>query len=273
MKRISFIFFFTLLISEIASAQNRLGFVAGGIYSESNLKNQIQVTKERITRDPILGKWTVLNGSLKNTIIYSGVFSGYGGLVYDFKITNTFYIKSKLLFANKGWIEENDSRTDSLFFLSQSEIPDYRYIPDERTKSEQIYSIRYLELPVSFTFYAPVRKSLIFVGIGPYVSIGIAGKYRYRVKESNKQNRLDSTQNSKIGFNSNSSKELSARKFDYGAALDFGLELRNRIFITLTYSAGLVNVFENRYWALQNRNRDIRIGLGYYLKHKPQRGY
>jgi hypothetical protein len=66
---------------------------------------------------------------------------------------------------------------------------------------------------------------------------------------------------------------IGAQRIDYGAAVELGLELRNRMFISLNYTAGLKNVMENRYGALQNRNRDLRIGVGYYLKTKRQGSY
>jgi len=277
MKRITVVLFVVMVILQTGSAQNRFGFIGGGIYSKSNLKNQSRNAPETFAWNVELHDWQVVNNSIRNKITYAGKFSGYGGLEYDLKITNAFYIKSKLLFVSKGWNEKSDYRIDSVFFLDyvdsiSTSIP-HRNIPDESTKSDQVYSLGYLELPVTFAFYAPVRESLIFIGIGPYVSYGLVGKYRYRVTESNKQNRLDSTRNLNISFDGNTKNDLTARRLDYGAALEVGVEFRNRMFVTLNYTAGLVNVFEKRYWALQNRNRDLRIGFGYYLKNRQQRRF
>jgi hypothetical protein len=176
MKRITIIFFCVTIFFQTAICQNRIGFIVGGIYAESNLKNQSQRVSEKLVWDNTILRWRLVNNSFKNDIIYAGKFSGFGGLVYDLKVTNAFSIKSKLLFVSKGWVEKNDYRLDTVFYLSEGNplfLP-YRNIPNEHTKSQQIYNFYYVELPINFTFYAPVRKSLLFIGIGPYISAALS---------------------------------------------------------------------------------------------------
>ncbi len=163
MRRLFFIvLFFAFCIQEVRS-QNRIGLVGGGLYAKSNLTNQNQ------------------SGVLsQSSTTFGNIYSWYGGIVYDIKVTNEFSVKTKLLFTNKGWTEEKNLRIYSVDSISGLTIP------VESIKSKETYKFNYLELPVNFTFYTPLGKSLLSFGAGPYISFGLSGKYNFQALYSSK---------------------------------------------------------------------------------------
>lgn len=166
---------------------------------------------------------------------------------------------------NKGWIETSDLRRDSSSTIYAFNIGTID-VPGEFTKSKETYSLSYLEMPVTATFYTPIGKSLLSFGVGPYISYGLKGKYKYKVLNSSKT-LADSS--AIISFGGTKNKPIyKANQFDYGASIEASMEFRMGVNVNATYTVGVTNVIEERYGALQNRHRVIMLSLGYYMKKK-----
>lgn len=169
MKKSICVALFTAFCLQQVQSQNRIGLVGGGLYARSNLTNQNQRA-----------------ALFQSSAAFGNIYSFYGGIVYDIKVTNEFSIKSKLLYVNKGWMEEKSFRRDTIENISLFNIGQVS-IPVESVKAKETYKFGYLELPVIFTFYMPVGKSLLSFGAGPYISFGLHGEYDLKALYSNKR--------------------------------------------------------------------------------------
>lgn len=168
MRKSSLALVFLICFNQQIQSQNRIGLVVGGVYAKSNLTDQNQ--SEALAQS---------NTQLGN------VYSWYGGMVYDIKITNEFSIKTKLLYMNKGWTETKNIRrlkADTIGTFNIGAVT----LPFESVKSKETYKFGYLQLPINFTFYTTIGKSLLSFGAGPYLSLGLSGRYNFKAESSHK---------------------------------------------------------------------------------------
>ena len=281
--------FVTILLIYVCTqqiyAQNRVGLIGGGLYARSNLSDQNQ------------------KGVLyQSSTTFGGINSFFGGIMYDIKVTNEFSIKTKVLYINKGWIATNSLRRDTIEDISALNVGTVS-VPIESKMSKETYKFSYLELPVNFSVYAPLGKSLLSFGAGPYISLGLSGEYKFKLNSS-KYVRIDSPivfsyldmmtrphitkiftdtvrklqlveehiddSSSLVYFGNGKNQKAAYTAFqvDYGACLEASLSFRMGLYINASYTAGVRNVIKGRYGALQNKHRVIMIGLGYHLKKK-----
>lgn len=118
--------------------------------------------------------------------------------------------------------------------------------------------LNYAELSVNaLRKFRYTGLGVIYVGAGPYVSMGLNGKLDYETPGSDTKD--------KIKFGS----ENDVKRFDAGLNFCTGLEFRNRVTFNLGYSLGLNNIAsvpQQNSGTSVVRNRQFLIGLGYLFK-------
>jgi hypothetical protein len=133
------------------------------------------------------------------------------------------------------------------------------------TKDEQTYggvtekvklNINYVELPLNFLYNAKSNSGNFFIGAGPYIAMGISGKWKY-------DDGPDSySENVKFG----SSDEDDIKGMDIGANFTTGFCFPNGLFIAANYNMGLSNLFPGGSSDDTLKNRYFGIRLGYFMK-------
>ncbi len=111
--------------------------------------------------------------------------------------------------------------------------------------------VKYLELPLSLAYSAPVGDHFFVLGAGPYVAVGLNGNSKLKIS-SNNGDVEELEESVKFG-----SVENEMRRLDYGANLMAGFIHGSGMMIKANYSLGLADLsngsdpsFRNRYFGL-----------------------
>jgi hypothetical protein len=131
------------------------------------------------------------------------------GVFAEYTLADEFFIRPELLFATKGMKLKESSH-------------------------EPVFNVSYLQLPVLFLYKGTLSTGKVLLGFGPYLAMGIGGKYRYDDSEVDvkfKNNVTGSTVS-----------VLYFKPFDFGAQLMAGYELAGGLSIALNTSMGLTNI-------------------------------
>lgn len=141
--------------------------------------------------------------------------SFHAGLVADIGITEMFSVRTGLDLQGKG--------------------RKYTYLNNNEYSENPLY----VELPVNFTVNFPLGATKIYVGAGPYISAGVAGK----VKETLTNTSREITWGNDDPVNNPSGDRFSGmyKRFDAGANIIGGVTFNDRFGINLQYGMGLVN--------------------------------
>lgn len=142
------------------------------------------------------------------------------GLVADFSLSPMFAIRSGLDLQGKGTKYHNDK------------------------VSSATLNPLYLELPVNFLLKGPAGPIDLYVGAGPYISYGVAGKNKYTYKNATGEN-VEVSSNIKwsnddpLKDDPGSTGQL--KRFGFGANVVGGIEFSKRFALNLQYGIGLTN--------------------------------
>jgi len=160
----------------------------------------------------------------------------HAGVIADLSLAESFSLQPQLLYSAKG-----------------VKVPGVDANMNETTES---YKLNYLELPVNFLYKPKVGPGKLFVGAGPYVALGLSGKYQdIKVKfDGKKFDDLDETD-----------ENIHAKALDAGANFLAGYELNNGLLFSLNYSLGLTNFSPD---GDKSKNGYFGISVGYLLKGK-----
>lgn len=145
-----------------------------------------------------------------------------GGLANIF-VSNIFFVEPEFLFSEKG----NNSA-----------------------------KLNYIEIPVNIMFQEPLESSNLYLGLGPYLGIGIAGK----IQKFNYYNNEPVNTFSKIKFGNSANDDF--KKTDFGLNLKTGIQLDMGAFVSLNYSLGLTPITPS---AATAKNRYLGISVGFML--------
>lgn len=134
---------------------------------------------------------------------------------------------------------------------------------DENGYKDNI-TLHYAQIPVNliYSFNDP-SEGRFFIGVGPYLGIAFSGKNKYSGGGS------DGTE--KLKFGSDSTQDLG--RFDYGAQVTAGYQLRSGIFFRGTYQHGIGNLVPSEYPSnidASIRNTCIVVSIGYLIGTTPK---
>lgn len=147
------------------------------------------------------------------------------GIGMDYAFTDNWSFKSGLMFSSKGWKYKEDGFKET-----------YRPI--------------YLEIPLMAAVKVPITEGVKFVvNAGPYVAVGLGGKYKENWNGGNDVKYFDSD-----GYD--------MKRFDLGLQYGVGFELADRYLVNLTGQNGFITPFRHT-GDDKPRNMCFTISLGY----------
>lgn len=176
------------------------------------------------------------------------------GLMGDFTIAKIFAIQSGLLFTGKGAKLQSGNSTDLTYYKATT-------------------NPLYIELPVNGVFKIPlaVPGSNFFVGAGPYIAIGVAGKRKIEGKyvgvAFNSKENIEFSNDDPSTFNNEEGTGLGVmRRFDYGLNGTAGFQLGSGM-IAVNYGYGLAKLQSGSNSSDDNKNkhRVLSISVGFKL--------
>jgi len=172
------------------------------------------------------------------------------GVVGDFNLNSFLAIQPGLIFTGKGTKSQSGSTDDASYYRATT-------------------NPYYIELPVNLVFKAPLNEEAkFFVGAGPYVAMGIAGKNKTEGKVfgvafsseksidwSNDDPTTSTEENTGFGI---------MRRFDYGVNGTAGVEL-NSVVLSANYGLGLAKLQSgsNSSSDDKNKNRVLSFTVGF----------
>jgi hypothetical protein len=162
------------------------------------------------------------------------------GAAFEFQLSDQFAIQPELLFHQKGWKEEDSG-------------VDFKYTSNN--------TLNYIELPVM----VKVKFDNFYISGGPYLGLGIGGKYKDEYSEGN----FSATFEGKIKFGDEPS-NYDGDDYYIENAMDFGLQIGagmklGPVIIDLRYGFGLSNLEDKPSgyqgdWKLKNSSLQFTVG-------------
>lgn len=149
--------------------------------------------------------------------------SWHAGGVIDLAILDVLSIQPGLFYTSKG-------------------IKTERNIPVFGTTTTT-FNPQYIELPLNLVFKAPISEtSRFFAGAGPYVAMGVAGKYKVKSDLGSNEYDIEFNDDDPLTQEQEDAGAYKVRKFDYGVNVLAGLEL-DRFVISANYGLGLAKIY------------------------------
>jgi hypothetical protein len=189
------------------------------------------------------------NGGTDDNKMLLGFHVGFQG---DLPVAGFLSIQPGIFFTTKGSKTQSGSPSDANYFKATT-------------------NPMYVEVPVNVVFKAPItEQTKFFVGAGPYLAMGIAGKNKVDYKIANASFHSEKT----IEWTSddNSSDPLAnlgyskMRRFDYGLNGTAGVE-GNKAIVSVNYGYGLSKLRPDSDNSADdnNKHRVISITVGFKL--------
>lgn len=151
---------------------------------------------------------------------------------FFFKEDKGLYLDMGIMVTNKNW-----------------ETP-YYYNIEDNSASRWNANPHYLNIPIHIGYMMPLSKKVsVFVNAGPYLGIGLFGKYNMTTGNTN------TTVANNI-FND------YLKRFDYGIGGKIGIEYAKHIQLSVGYDWGLKNLKTNMY-PMDYKNRSFEISCTY----------
>ncbi len=180
------------------------------------------------------------------------IASFHAGVMADFPLTSFLALQPSLIFTGKGSKLQTGNTSDVSYFRATSKP-------------------YYIELPVNLIFKLPLQseESSFFVGAGPYVAMGIAGKN----KAEGKIFSIPFSSDEKIEFSNEEPTTGSGnaglsimRRLDYGVNATAGLVLGN-VLVSVNYGLGLAKLQagSDNSDGNDNKHRVLGLSLGFRL--------
>jgi hypothetical protein len=181
------------------------------------------------------------NGSYNDA---NSLTSWQAGIIGDFEVTSFFAIQPGLLYTGKGIKWQN----------GQSGQAGYQKLS---------FNPQYLELPVNLVFKTPPASARFFAGAGPYVAMGIGGKFKGD-GVINFERKIEWSDDDPLTSEEEGAGAFRAKRFDYGINALVGVELSNLV-ISANYGLGLAKIQSgaNSSNDDNNKHRVLSFTLGY----------
>jgi hypothetical protein len=165
------------------------------------------------------------------------------GVTVQIPIATDFFVQSGLLFSTKGAKSKEN-------FMGQN-------------MSVQ-YNLSYIELPIHLLYRPVLGNGHLLLGLGPYISYGVAGKAKYKFNNSESESKIDFTGDYE---SNNPFHEEHFKPLDFGGNLLFGYELAFGLSVQMNVQLGMAEINANNktYPSSKNsyRNTGFGISLGY----------
>lgn len=156
------------------------------------------------------------------------ITSFHVGVLGDFSLSKIIYFQPGVLFTGKGSKTQTGQQSDANYYRATS-------------------NPYYVEVPANLVFKLPLGvRSKVFVGAGPYLAIGVAGKNkaegRYLGIDFDVENDIEFSDDDPTTLNFEEGAGFGImRRFDYGLNGLAGLEFQNVLF-SIGYGHGLAKL-------------------------------
>ncbi len=162
----------------------------------------------------------------------------HAGIIADLNLTEFLAIQPGLLYTSKGIRFENDLQ-------------------------ELTFNPRYIELPVNLVFKTPTGQSKFFIGAGPYVAMGIGGKFKAEGLFEFSSD-IQYSDDDPLTSDEEGAGAFIVRRFDYGLNAIAGIEASNLV-ISAGYGLGLAKLQSgsNSSSDQNNKHRVFSLSLGF----------
>lgn len=170
--------------------------------------------------------------------------SWHAGGVIDLAIVDVLSIQPGIFYTSKG-------------------IKTERNIPVFGTTTTT-FNPQYIELPLNLVFKAPISEtSRFFAGAGPYVAMGVAGKYKVKSDLGSNEYDIEFNDDDPLTQEQEDAGAYKVRKFDYGVNVLAGLEL-DRFVISANYGLGLAKIYaaDDNTDNDKNKHRVFSVSVG-----------
>jgi hypothetical protein len=163
------------------------------------------------------------------------------GTMLEFPVTNLFSVIPGLILQTKGYSEGNKDPVSQINWKTD-------------------YNFWYLDIPVLLNLKIPIKKSGLFIEIGPYAGIGLSGNVKYYENTNEPFNEKD-----KVIWGNNEDAVL--KRMEYGITGGAGAEI-NRFKFGLSYTYSMRNIFipDNCVY----KNRVLTLFISYAVLRNPK---
>lgn len=179
----------------------------------------------------------------------------------DFKTTTSFYVGGTVTFP----VSDRFSLQSGLSFIGKGtesdNVSDIEAEAGVTVTGKAKINPLYLELPVNAIVNFEAGNGKFFVGAGPYVAMGIAGKVKVTGSATGNGSTATATVKEDIKFGTGDDDLL--KRGDFGLNFLAGYELNNGFNIQAGYGLGLSNLLDVDSNIASMKNRVLSIGVGY----------
>jgi len=165
----------------------------------------------------------------------------FTGLV-DIPLSTVFSFQPGVSVTGKGAKYNESQEEGSLFY-----------------KSEEVMDLMYLEVPLNAIARFEAGPGKFFIGAGPYVGLGLSGKYKQKVTSNIDGGTETISDESDINFGDG---EDELKSLDFGVNGLIGYELSNGLNLNLGYGLGLSNIAGKDSGAT-SKNKIFSISVGF----------
>jgi outer membrane protein with beta-barrel domain len=226
--------FIPLIVALIATT----GFISNAQKSSAIIKAGLNLANVSVNKDGDVDDSKTLT-------------SFHVGLTGDITLTSFLSFQPGILFTGKGAKTEVGNSSDATYYKATS-------------------NPYYIEIPVNLVFKAPMSKDAkFFVGAGPYLGIGVAGKNKVEGKYLGvvfeNENDIDFSNDDPTTLNYEEGAGFGImRRFDFGLNGTAGLEGKSMLF-SVNYGLGLAKLQSGTDNSADNANKhrvlSFTIGL------------
>jgi hypothetical protein len=179
--------------------------------------------------------------------------SFHAGLMADLPLSKYIAIQPSLLFTGKGAKVQNGSENDNTYFKATS-------------------NPYYVELPVNLVFKIPFENpdNSLFLGAGPYVAMGVAGKNKVEGKilgaSYSDESSIDFSNDDPATGTEEGAGLGIMRRFDWGFNGTAGFQL-SKVLLSVNYGLGMAKLQSGADNSEDNKNkhRVLSFSLGFRL--------
>jgi hypothetical protein len=161
------------------------------------------------------------------------------GITAEYPVSERVALGTGILISSKGTKSSSENTYNGVIY-----------------KSNSIFNLLYLEIPLTAQTYFNVGQSKIYGALGPYIGFGIGGKYKGNGPYPGGTNSYGHD----ILWGSGTEDEF--KRLDYGLTAGAGLEFRS-FQIGLTYDLGFANISTFTDNGVNIKNRVLGLSIGY----------
>lgn len=173
------------------------------------------------------------------------------GLLLNVKVLPFISFQPGILFTGKGSKTQSGETTDATFYRATS-------------------NPYYIEIPANFVFKTPTGPIKFFVGAGPYIAMGVAGKNKVNGKflgasfSSEKDIEFSDDDPSTFDYEEGAGYGI-IKKFDYGLNGLAGIEL-SKLVLSVGYGYGLAKLQSGSNSSADDKNKHRVVSLTVGIK-------